>query len=132
MLRFIRRTTIADDPCISAYRIVIYGVIDHTVSDFRFLHTANNLFKCFKILKRITIHLDITDMSRVGKCMIRSPLLNLFPCCRVIISPSSTVSVILPVSSLSVPPQLFTAFQIALEIFVLSYLTMRPSLFIIV
>ena len=55
---------------ISAYRIAVNRVIDRSVADALLLHASDNLFKCSKICRRVSVGLNITDMSCVCKSMI--------------------------------------------------------------
>ena len=65
------RTCVADDTVVSADRVSVDGMVDGTVTDSGIVHAADNLFKGFQVLGRITVHLDIRDVSGVGKCVIR-------------------------------------------------------------
>ena len=70
---------------VAAAWITVYRMVDAAVTDSRILHTANDGFKCFQIICRISVHFHIGDMSSVCEFMIRSFLLNLLKCCYVIV-----------------------------------------------
>ena len=51
-------------------------MIDRAIAYAGFLHAADNLFKCRKVLKRIAIQLNIADMAGICKSVVRGFDLN--------------------------------------------------------
>ena len=73
-------TSLADNTCVSAARVTVNRVVDSAIAYSRLLHAAYDLFKSTKIFKRITVKLDIADVTCVCKLMVRSFDLDLFKC----------------------------------------------------
>jgi len=71
---------IADNAVITALGVTVYRMIDGTVADAAFLHSTDNAFECFQIVGGIAIQLNISDVTCVGQCMIRSLDLDLLIC----------------------------------------------------
>ena len=59
------RTHIVNHSCKSADRIPVNRMVYRTVTDAAFFHTADNSFKCLRILGGITIQLHIADMTSI-------------------------------------------------------------------
>ena len=68
------RTFVADYSRVTTNRVTIYGVVDRTITDTDFLHISYDLFKGGKVVERITVKLDIADVTCIGQSMIRSLL----------------------------------------------------------
>jgi len=61
---------IADDSVISTHRVTIYRVINGSVSDSLFTHESDDFLEGLKVGCRISVHLNIGDMSCICKCMV--------------------------------------------------------------
>ena len=61
------RTHITNDACISANGIPVDWVIDGAISHTSFLHGTHNGFKRLQILCRVSVELNIADVSAIGQ-----------------------------------------------------------------
>ena len=64
------RTYITNDACISANGIPVDWVIDGAISHTSFLHGTHNGFKRLQILCRVSVELNIADVSAIGQRMV--------------------------------------------------------------
>src|SRR5690554_2018803 len=64
------RTCITNSSAISAYRISVYRMVNCTIAYAGFLHRSDNFLKSLQVLRWITIHLNISNMSCIGQPMV--------------------------------------------------------------
>ena len=64
-------TFVVDHAVISAAWIAIYRMVDGAISNPGFLHAPDYRLKCLEVFACIAVELHITDVSGIGKRMVR-------------------------------------------------------------
>ena len=72
------RALVPDDACVSANRVTVNRMVDRAVAYADFLHVPYDLFKGGEVVERVTVKLDVADVTCIGKCMLRSFNFKLF------------------------------------------------------
>ena len=67
-----RGAGVADDTGVAAYGVVVNGMVDRAVADSVVVHKAYDLLECVKVFGRVTVDLNVGDMTTVCEVMVRA------------------------------------------------------------
>ena len=72
------RADIANDASIATDGVAVDGVVNRAIAHASFLHRAHDRFKCFQVLGRVAVQLNIADVAAVGHGVVGGFAANLF------------------------------------------------------
>ena len=67
-----RGTGVSDNAGIAANGVMVNGVVDRAVADAVVVHQAYDFLECVDIFSRITVNLNVGDMTAVCEVMVRT------------------------------------------------------------